>query len=140
MLTLIGALAAIGVGMMPQSNAGITSEANRLASHIRYTQLRAQSDIYSWRLVFTDDQTYELGPVIIPGPGYTPSTVPGSGANLRTLTNDIKATAGTVVRFDSWGRPTDDNGNVLANDQIITLTQGDLSQTITILANTGLIP
>jgi hypothetical protein len=56
------------------------------------------------------------------------------------MTDGVTATVGTVIRFDSWGRPLNDAGVLLGADQTITLTQGTQSRVITIRAGTGLIP
>jgi prepilin-type N-terminal cleavage/methylation domain-containing protein len=122
-LILLGILALGVVSVLPSSNVTLATEADRLSSHLRYAQIRAQADTYQWRLVFTDTTTYQIGPVVVPGEGFTPGIVPG-----------------TAIRFDSWGRPLSDTGVLLDADQTITLTEGARNQSITILAETGLIP
>jgi MSHA pilin protein MshC len=139
-LILLGVLAVGAVSVLPQSNAALATEADQLASHLRYAQIRAQADTYQWRLVFTNAQTYQLGPVVVPGAGFTPAIIPGAGATQRTLTPGVTTTAGTVIRFDSWGRPMNDAGALLGADQTITLTQGGQTATVTIRSGTGLIP
>jgi prepilin-type N-terminal cleavage/methylation domain-containing protein len=139
-LILLGILALGVVSVLPSSNVTLATEADRLSSHLRYAQIRAQADTYQWRLVFTDTTTYQIGPVVVPGEGFTPGIVPGTGAMERTLTEGVTASAGTAIRFDSWGRPLSDTGVLLDADQTITLTEGARNQSITILAETGLIP
>lgn len=139
-LLLLGVIAIGVVSVMPNSNVSVATEAEQLRSHLRFAQIRAQADTYQWRLVFTSTQTYQVGPVVVPGPGFTPRTVPGTGTNQRTMTDGVATTAGTVVRFDSWGRPLSDAGALLGADLTITLTRGTETQTITIEAGTGLIP
>ena len=139
-LVLLGILAVGAASILPGSNASLAAEANRLSSHLRYAQIRAQADTYQWRLVFTDATTYQIGQVVAPGAGFTPGIVPGTGATQRTLTDGVTTTAGTVIRFDSWGRPLNDAGALLGADQTITLTRGARSRSITIRAGTGLIP
>ena len=138
-LLLLSIIAVGAVSILPGSNASLATEADRLSSHLRYAQIRAQADTYQWRLVFTDPTTYQIGPVEVPGPGFTPGIVPGTGATQRSLTDGVTTTAGTAFRFDSWGRPLNDPG-FLAGDQTITLTQGAESRIITIGAGTGFIP
>ncbi len=138
-LVLVGILAAIGFSATGNSKANLSSEVEELKSHLRYAQIRAQADIYSWRLVFTNDRTYQIGPVVIPGQGFTPDIVPGTNATRRILPEGITATSGTAIRFDSWGRPLNDAGFLLFSDQTIALTEGDKTQDLTILTNTGLI-
>jgi hypothetical protein len=137
---LLGIASIIVVSAFPKSDAGLVSEVDRLKSHLRYAQIRAQSDTHEWRLVFSDDRTYQIGPVVIPGAGFTPDVVPGTGATERLLEDGITATSGTAIRFDSWGRPLTDGGTPLFSNQTITLTAGDQSRSITIQAQTGLIP
>jgi type II secretory pathway pseudopilin PulG len=139
-LIMLGVLAGGAMSAFPDSNANLATEADRLRSHLRYAQIRAQADVYQWRLVFTDATTYQIGPVVIPGAGFTPGVVPGSDGTQGGLTDGVTAIAGTVIRFDSWGRPLSDWGNVLGADKAITLTAGARNESITIRAGTGLIP
>ena len=139
-LIVLGVLAAGALSVLPRNEAALVTEADRLAFHLRYTQIRAQADTHQWRLAFIDNQTYQLGPVVIPGAGFTPAVVPGTGGTQRTLTDGVTAPAQTVIRFDSWGRPLSDAGVPLGADQIITLTQGGRNAAVTIHAETGLIP
>jgi hypothetical protein len=139
-MILLGILAVGAVSVLPDSNVSLATEADRLSSHLRYAQIRAQADAHQWRLVFTDTTTYQIGPVVVPGAGFTPGIVPGAGAPQGTMTDGVTATAGTVIRFDSWGRPLNDAGVLLGADQTITLTQGAQTRDITIKAGTGLIP
>lgn len=135
---MLSIIAAGVVSVLPTSNVSLATEADRLSSHLRYAQIRAQADIYQWRLVFTDTTTYQIGPVVVPGAGFTPGIVPGAGATQRALTDGVTTTTGTVIRFDSWGRPMNDGG--VLGVQTITLSQGAQNQVITIRAGTGLIP
>ena len=138
-LFLISVIAAGVFSLIPDSQVRLSAEADRLSSHLRYTQIRAQSDVYEWRLAFTDAQTYEIGPMIIPGAGFTPTPIPGSSATQRTLPEGILANADIAVRFDSWGRPLNDAASLLGSDLSIVLNKGTDSRQITILAGTGLI-
>lgn len=140
-LLLLSVLAVGVASVIPNSNVSLPSEADRLSSHLRYAQIRAQADTYQWRLVFTNATTYQVGPVVVPGPGFTPGIVPGTGTTQRTLTDGVTTIAGTVIRFDSWGRPLSDAGVLLGADQTIRLTQGTQTPIdIIISAGTGLIP
>ncbi len=138
-LVLLGVLVAGVRSVLPASNVALAAEVDRLGSHITYAQVQAQTDIYQWRLIFTDASTYELGPIILPGAGFTPRPIPGGAPTQGVLADGVTTTAGTVIRFDSWGRPMDDNGNLLSAHQTITLTQGGQSLSLTILAETGLV-
>ena len=133
-LVLLSIIAVAAVSILPASNVSLAGEANRLSSHLRYAQIRAQADIYQWRLVFIDDTTYEIGYVEIPGEGFKRQIVPGEGAGALqgTMTDGVTATAPTPIQFDSWGRPV--------GGTTVTLTQGTQSRDITIRAGTGLIP
>ena len=139
-LVLLSIIAVGAVSILPASNSRLATEADRLSSHLRYAQIRAQADTYQWRLVFTDATTYRIGPVVVPGAGFTPGIVPGAGGTQGILTDGVTTTSGTVIRFDSWGRPLNDAGTLLGADQTITLTQGTQTRNITIRAGTGLIP
>lgn len=138
-LILMGILAAIVMSILPGSTVNLTKEADRLSSHLRYAQLRAQSDTYQWRVIFTDTTTYEIGPMVVTGRGFTPGTIPGTDSTEGVLSEGVTTTSGTVIRFDSWGRPLTDFGTLRTTDQTIILTGGGLTQIITIQAETGLI-
>ena len=139
-LVLLGILAAGVISIIPASAPNLVAEADRLKSHLRYVQIRAQADIYEWRVIFTDASTYQIGPMVVTGQGFIPKTIPGSNSTEGTLANGVATTSGTVIRFDSWGRPMDDDNTLLSADQTITLTGGGQSETITIQVETGLIP
>lgn len=139
-LILLGILAVGAVSVIPASTASLATQADRLSADLRYAQVRAQADTHHWRLIFTDATTYQLGPVVVPGAGFTPGTVPSSGTTQGVLTDGVSATAGTVIRFDSWGRPMNDAGALLGADQTITLTQADQSLSVVIRPVTGFIP
>ena len=138
-LVLIGILTAVIFSQKNQIDAEFTREIDTLKSHLRHAQLRAQNDVYPWRLVFSSSSSYQLGPVISPGDGFTPSLIPGTQENQRNLGENITTTSGTVIHFDSWGRPTTETGTLLSSNQNIILSKNGVSKTITIVANTGLI-
>lgn len=77
-LILVGVLAGIMFLQTSRIEVGLSSEVDQLKSHLRYAQAKAQADIHAWRLVFINNETYQLGPVVTPGPGFTPSVIPGS--------------------------------------------------------------
>ena len=138
-LVLIGILTAVIFSQKNQIDAEFTREIDTLKSNLRHAQLRAQNDVYPWRLVFSSNSSYQLGPVILPGDGFIPSLIPGTQENQRNLGEDITTTSGTVIHFDSWGRPITETGTFLNSDQNIILYKNGVSKTITIVANTGLI-
>jgi prepilin-type N-terminal cleavage/methylation domain-containing protein len=146
-LVLLSIIAVGAVSILPASNVSLAGEANRLSSHLRYAQIRAQADIYQWHLVFIDDTTYEIGYWKIPGEGFKRQIVPGAGGGALqgTMTDGVTATVETVgtvgtdrIQFDSWGRPVPDETGAVP---WITLAQeGQPDRDITIRAGTGLIP
>ena len=138
-LVLIGILVAVIFSQKNRIDAEFTREIDNLKSHLRYAQLRAQNDVYPWRLVFSGNSSYQLGPVISPGDGFTPSLIPGTQENQRNLGEEITTTSGTVIHFDPWGRPISETGAFLSSNQEIILSKNGVSKTITIVANTGLI-
>lgn len=139
-MVLVGILGAAAVSALPDSDIDLESEAENLSAHLRYAQIQAQTDTYQWRLVFTDSSTYQIGPVVIPGPGFTPRIVPGSNGMQGTLIDGVTIPAGTLIRFDSWGRPVSDAGVRFTADQTITLSARTQTQSITIKPETGLVP
>ena len=126
--------------MASNTRSGLISETNRVKSHLRYAQIRAQADIYEWRLVFTDNQTYQIGPIVSPGAGFTPQIIPGTSETQRALDNGVTVAANTTIQFDSWGRPLTDAGFPIGASQTVTLSDGARAQEILITAQTGLIP
>ena len=138
-LVLIGILTAVIFSQKNKIDAEFTGEIDTLKSHLRHAQLSAQNDVYPWRFVFSSSGSYQLGPVISPGDGFTPSLIPGTQENQRNLGGEITTTSGTVINFDSWGRPITETGTFLSSDQEIILSKNGVSKTITIIANTGLI-
>ena len=139
-MTVLVLLGVMAVASLNNSNMELDSETERLKSHLRYAQIRAQGDTYQWHLVFTDSRTYQIGPVVVTGAGFTPGIVPGTGTTQGTLDDGVITTNGTVIRFDSLGRPVSDNGSLLTSNQTITLVDGEETRDITIQAQTGLIP
>ena len=138
-LVLLGILGGGVVSVLPGSNVTLTAEADRLSSHFALRPDQGlKADSYQWRVVFTNTTSYQIGPVI-PGAGFTPGIIPGAGAMEGNLAEGVTTPAGTVIRFDSWGRPWSDAGTLLGADQTIILTDGARNQSITILAGTGLI-
>ena len=77
--------------------------------------------------------------MVIPGAGFTPAPIPGSNATERTLPDGVVADPNFGVRFDSWGRPLNDAGTLSSSDISLTLSDGDGSEEISILAGSGLI-
>ena len=139
-LVLLGILAFGILSFASDTRTGLSAETNRVKSHLRYAQIRAQADIYEWRLVFTDTQTYQIGPVVSPGGGFTPQIIPGTNETQRTLENGVTVSANTTIRFDSWGRPLTDGGMPIGASQTMVLSDGVRAQDILITAQTGLIP
>ncbi|MFW2384990.1 MAG: pilus assembly FimT family protein [Akkermansiaceae bacterium] len=137
---LVGVLAGVMFQLTARMEVGLASEVEQLESHLRYTQARAQADIHPWRLVWMNDDTYQLGPVITPGAGFTPSPIPGADGMQGVLQSQVTADGPLLVQFDSWGRPTDEAGEILSVDQTVTLMQGSQTKTITIISETGQIP
>jgi len=139
-LVLLGLLTVVASrSLVRADDLNANQEADRLRSHLRYTQIRAQGDTHPWRFAFTSNSTYVLGPVIIPGPGFTPDFIPESNTVVRTLDAGLTTTSGLVIRFDSLGRPLTDSGNLLTTDLEITISNSESSETIRILAGSGLI-
>lgn len=139
-LVLLGILAAAASNSLVRVNdLDASQEADRLRSNLRYAQIRAQADTHPWRFVFTSSTTYVLGPVVIPGPGFTPSIIPETNSIVGTLNSNLTTTPNLVVRFDSLGRPLTDSGNLMTSDLVIPLSNPESSETIRILAGSGLV-
>lgn len=129
-LVLLAVVMVVILGRVPRSNASLTAEADQLAFHLRYTQLRAQSDIYQWSLRFINGRTYQLGPIT--GAGFTPALIPGTGVAVRSISPGITALSSSDITFDTWGRPP--------SAAAITLSDGARTIPVSAHAKTGFIP
>lgn len=138
---IFGILASVALRKLPPSNVALFTESDRLATHLRYTQLRALSDIYDWRLEFTNATTYQIGPVLDPE-GFTPGIIPGTASTSRTLTAGVSLSGQNtlIIQFDPWGRPVDANGTLLTENQTPVLSEGNVTASLLIYAETGFIP
>lgn len=139
-LILLGILAFGILSFASDTRTGLSTETNHVKSHLRYAQIRAQADIYEWRLAFTDNQTYQIGPVVSPGAGFTPQKIPGTSETQRTLDHGVTVAGNPTIQFDSWGRPLTAAGIPLGASQTMVLSDGEGAQDILISAQTGLIP
>lgn len=128
---VIGILAALSLRFISGANDQILpKETATLRSHLRFAQARAMAGTEtSWSINIESDR-YTLCQ------NGSPSSVflPGDSSSVHNLDVPVQVTGGTgSVVFDSWGSPG-------TTDTVITLTDGERTETITITAMTGFIP
>lgn len=132
-LVLLGLLAAAAISSAPRSSAGVVTESDQLAAHLRYAQTRALADVEPWRLEFLNSSTYQIGPV-----NGSPVRIPGAPGETRNLGSGVTVSGPGEIRFDMWGRPVDGDGN-LSSTINLTLADGSQTATISVTSGTGLI-
>lgn len=134
-LVVLAVLSAAVLVSQSRSSAEVVAEAEQLAAHLRYTQMRALADVTPWSLKVTGGNSYQIGRV--GGPWVR---VPGSSGNLRTFPGNVSlANPSPELRFDSWGRPVSTSNVPLATNLPLTLSDGTNQVSVTISAGTGLI-
>lgn len=140
-LVIIGIVAAVAMSRAGSTSTySVVTEADILKNNIRFAQLKAMGDVSpaTWGIKISSNsasyQLYNTGAV-------AGINLPGDSSNTHTLSTGITATPGdTTMTFDTWGCPVDSSGNSLTSNINITVTDGTLSQTITVSKNTGFIP
>jgi prepilin-type N-terminal cleavage/methylation domain-containing protein len=136
-IAMMSILAAITVLRWPGSNINIGAEARQLANTIRYTQALAMSTNQRYHFYRASATTYQIRnasstPIALPN-GVTTGTL-GSGITFGTFTN----LPNNLVAFGGNGAPLTDLGSTaLATTATIPITNGTITQTITITPATG---
>jgi prepilin-type N-terminal cleavage/methylation domain-containing protein len=134
-LVVLAVLATAVLVSQNRSNAAVISEAEQLAAHLRYTQIRALADVDPWSLTFTGGNSYRISRI-----NGSPVRIPGEAGISRSLPEDISlAFPSAEIRFDPWGRPVSTANVPLPTNISLTLTDGTNQMTVTIAAGTGLI-
>jgi hypothetical protein len=133
----------------PGSN-DLIAQTEILKSHLRYAQIRALNDTVPWGIHIPDAGSYILyrnnavakdnaGKDIML-PGETPKTPPAPQTHTFEGGVTVTSGVGTTFNFNEWGTPVDAGGAPIASAQMITLSQGTTTNSITITKNTGYIP
>ena len=137
-LLLISIFAVVAVVRQPHIDTTLRAQADILATHLRYAQMRALNSNEIWGIGFTNN-SYWL---------FRNSNTPAHRRRLPAQDEVVVdlgpkgitlSTAAALVAFDTWGRPLADNLPLAANLPV-TLTKEGGSQSLSITRNTGFIP
>jgi prepilin-type N-terminal cleavage/methylation domain-containing protein len=144
-MVLVGIISAIAVSRMSNDPLVLATQAEQLASDIRYLQSLAMTQATSvssqarYRINFVSASTYTFtraDDTAVPHPltGSTAATALSSGV---TMTNDL----GNSLGFDGRGIPYTDAAvtSVLGVTGTITLTKDAATRTVTVAPQTGLV-
>ncbi len=132
-MIILAVLSAVVASRLTDQTLDIAAELEAVKSHLRYAQSRAMADSTDWYVQFASD-SYTVyngdGNAIVP-PGAQSQAVP-----LAYHT----ATAGTVVLFDSLGRPFTDAAGTTAQSGVRTVLSSAGAGALTVMPETGYIP
>jgi prepilin-type N-terminal cleavage/methylation domain-containing protein len=149
-LVLVSIFTVLAITQYSASDASLTAQAQVLASHLRYAQLRSMNTDSRWGILYSsagpDSGFYQL---------FHDSTaqiaqLPGEDrdrVNLGAMGITISSAAALntpipqnfEIRFDSWGIPTSDVAG--AATLTLRLTKpGHTAQALSVTRNTGFIP
>ncbi len=144
-LLLLGILAAVATVKFSKTNASAVAEAEALKAALRYAQVRAMADIYTWGISIGGN-SYTL---VEDNPNVNGAVLPGGTGATRTLPSGVSITtgAGTTIRFDWRGEPVSNQITDPATQspvqvttpQTIMVTQS-AGVNVTITPYTGFIP
>lgn len=130
---ILSVLSAVLITKAMDDSAQVRAELEAVKSHLRYAQSRAMADSGNWYVQFTAT-SYTLRDA-----GGTATALPGASA-LTVSMDHHSTTAGTVVLFDSLGRPfTDAAGNTAQSGQRTVLASAGAGSLV-IMPETGFIP
>lgn len=137
-LVFISVFAVIAVLRQPAPSVTLRANAQVLKAHIRYAQLRAMNTNRNWEVNYNLDSggywlTMEGDAQKRPFPGEAQDIVQIGAKGITISPSPF------ILRFDTWGRPQDVNGNGALN-LTLSWNNGTQTQAMTITPNTGFIP
>ncbi|MDI9570435.1 MAG: type II secretion system protein [Pseudomonadota bacterium] len=142
-LLIMGVVAAVlFAGSISTDEYRAKSQAEVIKSHLRHAQSQAMNSSVVWGIHFIDGSRYAMFKdgntgvqVQIAGADSNPVDLSGQGITISNLGSGI-------VSFNSWGTPHTDAQAVTAQSgtRTLTVTKGDVSESIQITPNTGYIP
>ena len=146
-LVLIGIFTVVAIAQHSASDAAVAAQAQVLAAHLRYAQMRAMNTDTSWGILYSAGGGYyqlfrSATEDIAQLPGEERDRVDLAAMGMAILSAAAPGTPSSgnfTVQFDSWGSPQ----STVAGAETLTLqlTQpGHTPQTITVTRNTGFIP
>ena len=149
-IVLIAIFTVMAIAQYRNSDISLISQAQVLAAHLRYAQMRSLNTDTSWGIHYHTNGTdgiYQLfrntTTQVEPLPGEDSSSV-DLGAMGITIASAVGPNTPAVqdfsIRFDSWGSPLLSD-TALPDTLTLQLNQaGNASRTLTVTRNTGFIP
>ncbi len=137
-LILLAILTPVVISKFETSGVRLITNTDILKSHLRYAQIKAMNDTVPWGIHIPNANSY----ILYKNNVTANDILPGETAQTHTLTDNITVTAGvgTTAAFNEWGAPVDGSGAPVAENIIITLSDGVQPGSITVTKNTGFIP
>ncbi len=128
-LLVLSVLALVAIPRMVNTGAGVSAESGMMRENLRFAQSLAMANNTGEWSVQISGQSYTL----LRNGSVAPVPFPGINSAVRNLPAGVNVTGGAgVLAFDDMGAPS--------STYVITLSDGDLTGTITVTGFTGLIP
>lgn len=134
-ILIVAIVAAVAVSRIFSVNpVELSSQIDKIKSHLRYAQMRSMNDRLVWGIHFsgTEYSLFRRGDITdtVKLPGEDSVTVLLPSGDNSTLT----------VTFDTWGRPSETASASPPATADISLKVGGKSGAITVYKNTGYVP
>lgn len=151
-IVVVSILAMVAISRTQTDDTDVIGQYEVIKSHLRYAQARAMNSDSVWGLAFTGGQLYGLfrydqnqaAQVAVLLPGEKPDISRGGAYVIDLAERGVSVSpAETLISFDSWGRPCNDEQGLtpLGGDLTITVSSGSgTTRNIIITKNTGFIP
>lgn len=111
----------------------LSSQIDKIKSHLRYAQMRSMNDNLIWGINFSGTE-YSLF-----RNGNTGDTIKLPGEDSVTVSLPSGGNSTVTIAFDTWGRPYEDAGASSPVAVDISLQIGGESDAITVHKNTGYV-
>lgn len=111
----------------------LSSQIDKIKSHLRYAQMRSMNDNLAWGINFSGTE-YSLF-----RNGNTGDTIKLPGEDSVTVSLPSGGNSTVTVAFDTWGRPSEDASGTPLSVAEISLQIGGELDAITVYKNTGYV-
>lgn len=145
-LLVLAVLATTAVVNVAPERETLSSAVNAFRANLRYAQSLAMSQAFLTEEDPSDDtviwglawggSSYQLQ---IQGASQNHINLPGTNNNIITLPGNAQFSGTGNIQFNYRGQPVSTSETVDSDDTTITLTEGGLSQTVTVVADTGFV-
>jgi prepilin-type N-terminal cleavage/methylation domain-containing protein len=134
-ILIVAIVAAVAISRIFSANpVELSSQIDKIKSHLRYAQMRSMNDNLIWGIHFsgTEYSLFRNGDITdtIQLPGEDSVTVSLPQGDNSTVT----------VTFDTWGRPSESPSASPLSAIDLSLKMGGKSGAITVYKNTGYVP